>query len=636
MATVIGRASAAAKCFRGGICFALAALFSIGSGVMAQAPEATPAAALAPMQLSLKFYNGAMRQSAEPLPLKFGEGLLLVEMKWTPVLTDKDDVQYSAWIQGAGPDWATANTTRDPDAVNQSGFRQHAYLGKVRMGATSGTRIKMQFGYRPAGLTSFPVNGSATALPEAMPLPPGTYAFTACVQRTGPDGVVDQATAPFTVIITGDSSAGAVYGLSDKQVFQRSSKAAGDIPLIWAGSQPNLAWQASVGREGQSIVTTSGTTTGAVTEMRLKSVPVGGPYEISVSVGGAARTFKDVYVGDLWIISGQSNAVGCGNNAALGAKPIPGVHCLEPRYNLQEWTVARDGFFEHTVGSWVTAAQEFYGATAVPVGLMGHAVGSKPMDYFLDPETGDPFILRPLIEQHGVGAAAFFWYQGESDSFQPAQEAAYQQKLTKLAGAIRQLTQNPNLMIGVCQLGRYTWFKDDHFTAVREAQRQFVLQDRRAVLYSTLPYVVNAKDRIHLETEGYIALGKQIGRQMIELERTGKAITPGPTPQEVRFADAERKQIAITLSRGHGLSGNPSPDEWFVTDETRRGFRNGGFVEIESITFQPEEQRVLIQLKQAPSGATEVSYGYRSDVGGSLINSDGFAAPAFVRVPVQP
>ena len=207
-------------------------------------------------------------------------------------------------------------------------------------------------------------------------------------------------------------------------------------------------------------------------------------------------------------------------------------------------------------------------------------------------------------------------------------------KLEGLVKAMRKCTRNPELLVGVCQLGRYMWFRDDHFADLRETQRQFVLGDKRSVLFSTMPYEVNPKDKIHLMTEGYVLLGQQIGAQMIDWERTGKVMSPGPVVQGAKFEGGARTRLVVRFTNAKGLQGKASAEEWFITDTTHGGFKKGGFVEIANITIDKDKEQVVIELKSAPVGKTAVSYGYRSDVGGSLANGPGFPAACFVGVAV--
>ena len=418
------------------------------------------------------------------------------------------------------------------------------------------------------------------------------------------------------------------------QVFQRASKTAG--PIAFEIVVPTGDAEASIAIKGpdqkvrESRITAGPCGKAAV----IDDVPVGGPYTVEVSASGLTQSFKNIFVGDLWIISGQSNAVGCGSNAELGRKAMAGVHVLSPKYGQLKWQPASDGMFEQTVGAWVTAAQEFYKETHVPVGMLGHAVGSKPMDYFLDPQTGEVTVLHDLVERHARNAAVFFWYQGESDTFNPDNSRAYGQKLDALARIMRRYTGNAEMMIGTVQLARYMWQHDDSFAEVREAQRQFVLRDAHAVLYSTLPYPINDKDKIHLTTEGYVELGQQIARQMIQREKTGKLNSPGPMLRSVAFAGGDRRRVVVSFDNAAKLTGGDSPDEWYVMDQAHRGFKDGGFVPLAKVTVDAAHAQVLLDLTQSAAGPSVVCYGFRADIGGTLRNDEGNPAVCFAKVAV--
>jgi hypothetical protein len=603
-------------------------LFTAAAG--AGAPPAS-APTSSPAGVTLSFHNAAGRLMDRPPVLKYGIGYMLLTAKWPTSFTDKDDVHYHLWAACDSTDWASANSTRDADGV----WRQYAYLGTVREGGRSTARLKLSFGYRPAGLTAFTADRDATKLPEVLPLQPGKYRFTIGLQRVGPGrAVTDLAREPIEVTITGDTATGALVGLSDGQVVQRKNKMHGDITLQLVTAPQSTLWKATLTRDGTTINTVQGKVTADVETVTISDVPVGGPYTLQVAAGQLARTIKDLYVGDLWIISGQSNAVGVGHEMEHYRQPKPGVQALNPKWGINEWIPARDGLFEATMGPWVTAAQIFHEQTGVPVGLMGHAVGSKPMDYFFDAERGEPLFLRPLIERHGRGAAAFFWYQGESDFFITKSRDTYGPKLKGLVRAVRSIAGNEQMTAGIVQLGRYTWQKDDHFAVIREVQRQFVLADPRAVLYATIPYEVSKTDRIHLTSAAQAALGKQIAMQMAAAETSGKLAAPGPMLAGASFTGAERKQITIRFTNADGLTGGDTVDQWYVTDVKRGGFRDGGFVPISNVTVDPTGTVTLSLAEPAGDGAA-VSYAYRSDIGGTLANTQGFAAPAFVKAPVQ-
>ena len=52
----------------------------------------------------------------------------------------------------------------------------------------------------------------------------------------------------------------------------------------------------------------------------LSGIPIGGPYEIIISDDKESLTLSDIYVGDLWLLAGQSNMEGAGKHRGKYSK----------------------------------------------------------------------------------------------------------------------------------------------------------------------------------------------------------------------------------------------------------------------------------------------------------------------------
>lgn len=593
-----------------------------------------------PFALQLEYTKLGWSPTPQPPVLKWAAGFLMVDGVWPSNYTEKDNVRYEAWIESATTDWESANMVKEKVGGKEV-WRQKLFLPPLRDGGRKKARIKMTFGYRPPGRVGGIVEEAGKlprfeTLPAVRPLGSGTYPFTFVLRRVVDGGAPEEVRQDFEVTINDVEGSLFFSGIEDNQVYQRTSKAAGEIGIDLGREKATKQTADVTVSKGDAAVLQKKLPV-AKTDERLivPGVPVGGPYTVEITCDGTTRKFANIYVGDLWIISGQSNAVGAGSNASLGKPAMPGVNGLLPRYGILEWRPASDGFFENTVGPWVTAAQEFYKKTGVPVGLIGQAMGSKAMDYFMDESHTEMPHLKPLIDRYGRKAANFFWYQGESDSFIPEMTEAYGPKLEAMAKALRKDTGNPDLRIGVVQLAKYLWVQNDQFSPIREAQRRFVEADPHAVLYSTIPYTVNAKDKIHLETESYIQLGEQIGEFLAAVEQGREYKTPGPIPTTVHFADSEQKEIAVEFAKAKDLHGGDAADQWYVTDAEHRGFKDGGFVPVASVETDAAGKKVVLKLAEPAGADAAVSYGYRSDVGGTLYDGDKFPAPAFVKAKVE-
>ena len=70
----------------------------------------------------------------------------------------------------------------------------------------------------------------------------------------------------------------------------------------------------------------------------LSGAPTGGPYRVQVRIGNKVLTVRDILVGDLYILAGQSNMDGCGKLVDC-EPPSRWVRCF---YYDDRWDVAED------------------------------------------------------------------------------------------------------------------------------------------------------------------------------------------------------------------------------------------------------------------------------------------------------
>jgi hypothetical protein len=569
--------------------------------------------------MTTTFAKNGWEKSPTPKAVSYGNGYIFVRTAWKPVPVEQGVVRYKVWVRNMNTDWESADTLKVEDSGGTTAWMQDLYIPD-KANKNNGVRGKLSFGYRPA----------KGEMPQVMPLKPGTYNFELCAQRIFEDGKTEFQQHAFVVTINPTPANLLILsGIVDYQVFQRSSKKTGNLDFSIINDNVQADYEVIVKSGEEEIARISGTcSSDSTTLVNIKDIPVGGPYTVEIKAGEKSKTFKDIYVGDLWIVSGQSNAVGCGYDTSFGKKPMAGVHCLAPTYGRWIWGVAKDGFFGAYVGPWVTAAQEFYKQTGVPVGLMGHAAGGQAMDFFMDNKHQDMPFLKGKVEQHGANAALFMWYQGESDTFRPEAMESYDTKLVSMAKAMRSYTGNPELKIGIVQISKYLWFKDEHFAEMREIQRQFVLNDKNSILFSTIGYEVNNKDKIHLTAPGQVDLGNQMARTMTRYEQTGE-LNAGPALKSIKFANKEKTKITVEFMNGDGLSGSAN-NEWFIKDKSHQGFKQGGFVEVSEIEVQPETATVIIDLITPVGDDASLSYGYQCNVGGTLMNVNSDPASAFV------
>lgn len=168
----------------------------------------------------------------------------------------------------------------------------------------------------------------------------------------------------------------------------------------------------------------------------LPARPAGGPQELVVA--GANRVaIADVWIGEVWLCSGQSNMAMTVSRAKdfeaeQTAAQLPRIrqftvsrtYAAEPQRDCQgTWTVCSPT----TVGNFSATAyffaREIERELQVPVGIINSSVGGTPIDSWISEEaqTGSE-ALRPLIEQ----------IQAQRQAFDPvAAKARYEQQLAK-------------------------------------------------------------------------------------------------------------------------------------------------------------------------------------------------------------
>lgn len=185
----------------------------------------------------------------------------------------------------------------------------------------------------------------------------------------------------------------------------------------------------------------------------FRGVFVGGPYNITVSDEDSCITFSDIYVGDVWLLAGQSNMEGSGQPTYEDNNYAPNPY-LRALYMEDEWKIAKaimsnlskstDAVHQKAHNDWIDSikarnltvrdippyeiqrrigpglwfAEEMYKLTnGVPQGLVLSAVGGSQIEMWLPGSENENYYTAAARRVYlaGNNIKGIFWAQGEGN-----------------------------------------------------------------------------------------------------------------------------------------------------------------------------------------------------------------------------
>jgi len=349
-------------------------------------------------------------------------------------------------------------------------------------------------------------------------------------------------------------------GLFDNMVLQRTSRNVCDARFAGTCTYSGTV-TATVMRKKKPVLRFKNVPVGQAAEKsfsgRLSGVPVGGPYEIVLSIiqrsGAIAEklTLKNVLIGDVWILAGQSNMEGVGyTRDALPPHPQARVFKMDDR-----WEIARDRLHElwkavdqvHVdlvggscipgdshigVGPGLSFAREMYSKTKIPQGMIACAHGGTSMAQW-DPalkHLGGKSLYGAMIrrfEKNGGAVAGVLWYQGCSET-DAAASKAYTERMQTLISSMRRDFGRPDLPVAAVQISHVGVSQNvgNWWSRIRELQR---LLPESIPNLSVVPSIdLELDDFIHLSGSSQNRLGVRLAYAMLQLTKQKKGLKAPP------------------------------------------------------------------------------------------------------------
>jgi hypothetical protein len=301
--------------------------------------------------------------------------------------------------------------------------------------------------------------------------------------------------------------------------------------------------------------------------VELKYIPAGGLYRLETRIirpyAADTRPLRGDYrhhigVGDIYVITGQSNASGTGLGH-ITDPPLLGVHLFG---NNEQWKLATHPLEDatgtlhpititsifHGHSPWLAFAKKIHRECNIPVGLIPCALGGSSICQWVqvDGQPGRLFDnMQDMINSASDGIiAGILWYQGESDCMDTKKLELYPERFNKLLELFIAKWDKVNIFTGQLncyidpdpELGR-RWSK------MREIQRQFALK------YSNIHLIVSAglplSDVIHNSAAANVMLGERFADAALQHIYGREIIATFPQPEVITFISECRDKIKL-------------------------------------------------------------------------------------------
>jgi len=345
------------------------------------------------------------------------------------------------------------------------------------------------------------------------------------------------------------------------RVYQRDASGHAAIPLVLDDSYKDATVvDASINAAGSL-----GTQSPKLVDGKLTGVPVGGPYVINCRVklekSTVTTSIGPVFVGDLWVLAGQSNMEGVGDLIDV-APPHPRVMLLgmdgkwaraeeplhwlidspDPVHSGDPKTRPERSAQTHKTrtkgsGLGLPFAVAMAEATGIPVGLVACAHGGTSMAQWNPAlkEQGGGSLYGSMLRQvklAGGKVKGVLWYQGESDALSgPETSKSYQRVFTDFIASVRSDLSQPELPFYYIQIGRFVTGADPKgWNTVQEAQRLIPERVPNTAVVSVIDLELD--DPIHVGTHGLIQAGRRLAR-IAQRELFGRIGATTPTLERV-------------------------------------------------------------------------------------------------------
>ena len=385
----------------------------------------------------------------------------------------------------------------------------------------------------------------------------------------------------------------------------------------------------------------------------LSGLPTGGPYTVELACAGSQVLVPEIFVGDLWLLGGQSNMEGVGL-LCDATEPHPLVRAFTM---ARRWELATDPlhFLPESpdsihdgvglsaaeakrakrralkgAGVGVHFAKRMHARSGVPQGLIPTAHGGTSMagwDPALKDQGGASLYGSMWLTLQALGqpVAGMLWYQGCSETNADT-AAVYTARMQALVAALRRDLGQPKLPWVIIQIGRVV--------SVSQEPRQWnAIQEQQRRLPETIPYSdvvpsvdLELDDQIHVSGRAFAVLADRMARVAARLALGDRSEKAAPQPLSVRQIEGKPGRTPTLEVRFANVVGG------LIADGLPQGFSvvDGDQRQVDGI-FKTvlKGDRAILHLKDGTPSPCWLMYGRGPDPVCNLRDGRGMAIPVF-------
>ena len=340
----------------------------------------------------------------------------------------------------------------------------------------------------------------------------------------------------------------------------------------------------------------------------LTGIPTGGPYVVTITDEDNCVEFSDLWVGDVWLLGGQSNMEGWAPYREIDRiydkTPNPKIRAfyLDDHWDAavtqlhQQWTNADLGLAEKKMATLgLTLAERdtltlndcgigpglFIGRyllehTGIPQGLILCAFGGTCMDDWMPENTTPASQYQSMLRRFkacGSNVRGMFWYQGESDIEWIAGEK-FTGKVEHFLSTMRTdfgLPQMPFVQAQIAYCRGFSHMQLDTIAAWMKIRRQQAQMPEYMPYFSTISTAnTYLHDMIHIDTPSQEAVGKAMAMEM--LAQLGEPDMANPKLKSIEICNMEGHlyfaRTGVVLTYDHvigGFQSNGHPNGYSIT-----------------------------------------------------------------------